>query len=69
MYGIVRLTILWVSVGLNITAMIVNLKARKRYTEAIKTLDTLNEGMEALLKEEEKLIEKLKEKQENEFHS
>ena len=62
MYGIVRLIILWVSVGLNITAMIVNLKARKRYTEAIKTFDTLNEGMEELLKEEEKLIEMLKEK-------
>lgn len=69
MCEIVRLIILWVSVGLNITAMIVNLKARKRYMEAIKTFDTLNEGLEATLKEEEKILEMLKEKTENEFHS
>jgi uncharacterized membrane protein len=49
--------------------MIVNLKARKRYMQVIKTFNELNYGLGKVLDEENKILLKIKEKQENELHS
>lgn len=69
MYGIVRLIILWVSVGLNVTAFVLADINRRRYQKAIETYDELNELLRDLIEQENRILLKLKEEQENELHS
>jgi hypothetical protein len=69
MYGIVRLIILWVSVGLNVTVFVLAEINRRRYRKAIETYDELNELLRDLIEQENRILIKLKENQENELHS
>lgn len=61
MYGIGRLIILWVSVALNITAMILQMKARKRYMELSDEYGELAEQLKLMLEQETRMFLKLKE--------
>lgn len=69
MSEIVRLIIIWVSVGLNVTAFVLAEINRRRYRKAIETYDELNELLRDLIEQENRILIKLKEQQENELHS